>query len=452
MKPSLAVISALSILTCAQGQLGVWENPQPSSSPPWRAGEGLAFEPWSGTFVAYGGQGAGGAVLNDTHAFDGCGWTQHFPVTDPGPLTNIYLSASPSLFSVVLFGGNSGVPFAPLSGATWEYNTGTGVWSNLTPPGASPSPRELANMAYDSARGRTVLFGGGNAVTGVFASDTWEWDGVNWFNVTPAGVSPPGRAWHAMAYDSARARTVIYGGYNGSQLGDTWEWDGLQWTQVFPAASPGGRSSGAMAYDPWSQRIVLFAGSVGWPIGLNDTWEYDGVSWSAVTLFGGPPPLTYLHRMAGDPIRGGVIFYGAYTNNWAPSIDTWRYRRAALTASTTAPPVGTSVTFTLSVPTEPGFPYLAAISGTGACPGVLLPDGRIAPITVDAYTLVALSGQLPTIFQAFSGTLTASGTANPVLNIPPYPPIIGLALTTAAVTATGAGISTVSNPIRIVLQ
>ena len=34
-------------------------------------------------------------------------------------------------------------------------------------------------MAYDSARNRTVLFGGGDFSSNL-RGDTWEWDGKNW--------------------------------------------------------------------------------------------------------------------------------------------------------------------------------------------------------------------------------------------------------------------------------
>ena len=36
-----------------------------------------------------------------------------------------------------------------------------------------------------------------------------------------------------MAYDAARGVTVLFGGYDGANyLGDTWEWNGTSWTQV----------------------------------------------------------------------------------------------------------------------------------------------------------------------------------------------------------------------------
>src|SRR5206468_11025348 len=102
----------------------------------------------------------------------------------------------------------------------------------------SPSARWASAMAYDSARGRTVLFGGTNAAD---LDDTWEWDGSQWLRATPA-VSPPARRQHAMAYDIARDRVVLFGGFGGgNRFADTWEWDGSQWTNPKPQLSPPAR-------------------------------------------------------------------------------------------------------------------------------------------------------------------------------------------------------------------
>ena len=76
-------------------------------------------------------------------------------------------------------------------------------------------------MAYDSARGVTVLFG-------AFKRETWEWDGANWTQRSPEH-KPTNRERHAMAYDSARGVTVMFGGfveddYSGYNYDDTWEY------------------------------------------------------------------------------------------------------------------------------------------------------------------------------------------------------------------------------------
>ena len=75
-------------------------------------------------------------------------------------------------------------------------------------------------LAYDSARGRVVLFGGTASL--LTLSDTWEWNGNVWTRQTPA-VSPPARIGHALAYDVARGRVVLFGGHGpGGTLSDTW--------------------------------------------------------------------------------------------------------------------------------------------------------------------------------------------------------------------------------------
>src|SRR5438105_4854819 len=78
-------------------------------------------------------------------------------------------------------------------------------------------------MSYDSARERTVLFGGYLFLSGkdLDFGDTWEWDGEDWTQV--ADIGPFSRQWHSMAYDSKRNRVVLFGGNRVGFLGDTWE-------------------------------------------------------------------------------------------------------------------------------------------------------------------------------------------------------------------------------------
>ena len=84
-------------------------------------------------------------------------------------------------------------------------------------------------MAYDSARGVTILFGG-TAADGP-NGETWEYDGTTWTLRPSSGPSP--RYGHALAYDSARAVTVLFGG-NDDWV--TWESDGTEWKS---RATPG---------------------------------------------------------------------------------------------------------------------------------------------------------------------------------------------------------------------
>src|SRR5207302_472457 len=142
-------------------------------------------------------------------------------------------------------------------------------WSLLS-PGSAPSPRNGHTMAYDSLRHVTVLFGG------AYANDTWEWNGSTWTQRTSAHT-PPGRTFAAMAFDSRRGRTVLFGGTTfgsggSAQAGDTWEWDGNDWTQLSPATSPALRDEAAMAYDYARGVSVVFGGYAIGAGDFADTW------------------------------------------------------------------------------------------------------------------------------------------------------------------------------------
>ena len=74
--------------------------------------------------------------------------------------------------------------------------------------------------------------------------------------------APPSRRSHGMAYDSARGVVVMFGGNSAGFLDDTWEYDGTTWTEVLPAAKPPPREVMGMTYDPTSARVVMFGGRV----------------------------------------------------------------------------------------------------------------------------------------------------------------------------------------------
>lgn len=148
-----------------------------------------------------------------------------------------------------------------------------------------PAPRMDHAMAYDAARQRVVLFGGIDA-RGTFG-DTWLWDGAYWTQV--ANTGPQARRNHALAYDSVRQQVVLFGGTAGgaTRLEDTWIWDGLNWTQV-AESGPVPRRAHAMASDNARGLIVLFGGEAR-DRELSDTWEWDGSEWTQREETG--PPL-----------------------------------------------------------------------------------------------------------------------------------------------------------------
>ncbi len=78
------------------------------------------------------------------------------------------------------------------------------IWMGVSLSG--PAAREDAAMAYDSQRARTVLFSG--SVVGVgHVSDTWEWNGTQWTQRACASCQPQrGYRCSAMTYGAAYAK------------------------------------------------------------------------------------------------------------------------------------------------------------------------------------------------------------------------------------------------------
>jgi hypothetical protein len=243
---------------------------------------------------------------------------------------------------LVLFGGANEAGVVDFAD-TWEWN-GTS-WIERA-PAASPTPRYGHAMAYDAARGRVVLFGGYDFLQGLLLSDTWEWDGTNWIEAAPA-TTPPGRFGHGMVYDSARQRIVMFGGVgDGVELGDTWEWDGTNWIEATPATAPPAREYGALAYDGARGRTVLFGGYDGTTY-FADTWEWDGNDWVERTPAMQPPGRTW-HMLTFDAARGRTVLFGGYDGN-IPYADTWEWDGNAwldrTPATTPSPRVVGALTF-----------------------------------------------------------------------------------------------------------
>jgi hypothetical protein len=117
-------------------------------------------------------------------------------------------------------------------------------------------------MVEDRARQKLVLFGGVTNV-GTSLQDTWEFDGTNWTQAFPSTM-PAARGDAGMAFDRARNRTVLFGGYDGLTIyTDTWEWDGTAWIRRTTLGLPNG--GGPMVFDSWRNHSVMFN---------TNTWEY----------------------------------------------------------------------------------------------------------------------------------------------------------------------------------
>jgi hypothetical protein len=189
-------------------------------------------------------------------------------------------------------------------------------------PATRPPARYAHDVAYDTARGQVVLFGGADPSTNTSFNDTWVSDGTNWTQKFPTS-SPPPKTAHAMTYDAARGQVVLFGGFsNGVPSADTWVWDGTNWAQKFPATSPPTSVFVGMTYDSVRQQVVLFGAGV-YPNVLADTWVWDGVNWTQ-KFPATSPPARIDHRLAFDVARGNVLLFGSW-NGVTSLDDTWTW-------------------------------------------------------------------------------------------------------------------------------
>ncbi|MCA8950345.1 MAG: hypothetical protein KDE27_12640 [Planctomycetes bacterium] len=265
----------------------------------------MAYDTQRARCVVFGGWNApsGTIVFQETWEYDGAAWTLRAPATVPPERESHVMAYDSNRGKTVMFGGWD-FNFNMLPG-TWEWD-GTD-WTNTLPANA-PGPRLLSAMTFDSGRNVIVLFGGSGV--GGRVADTWEYDGTNWNQIATA-APPSARESHVMAYDSARARTVLFGGRDANGLlGDTWEYDGANWTQIMPDGAPSPRVDAALVFDVQRARCVLFGGADN-VFDLDETWEYDGGGWRELFTANRPQGNSAL-AMAYDRSRGQAVVFGGF--------------------------------------------------------------------------------------------------------------------------------------------
>jgi hypothetical protein len=313
-------------------------DPEGDGNPSARRYHALVYDSARGKTVLFGGD--TGDFGDETWECDGKSWAKKAPADPEGDANPAGRHGHAMAFDsarekTVLFGGRLEV--GTFSNETWEWD-GTS-WAKKTPADpegdGNPTARRAHAMAYDSAQGKTVLFGGNS---GVRNGETWDWDGTSWAKKTPADPegdgNPSARFYHAMAYDKARGKTILFGGDTGSLDGETWEWDGTSWGKMTPTdpngdANPSPRFGHAMVYDSAQGKTVLFGGSTGALEG--ETWEWDGTSWAKKTSADpegdSNPSGRYLHALAHESARGKTVVFGGDTG----SLDgeTWEWDRGA---------------------------------------------------------------------------------------------------------------------------
>jgi len=289
-------------------------------------------------------------------------------------------------------------------------------------------------------------------------ADTWEYDGAQWIANPVAG--PPARSYHALAYDTGRARVVLFGGTDGRHLlSDTWEYDGANWSPIATISAPPARYGNRLAYDPLRGRTLLAGGQAAGP----DTWEYDGRTW---TLFAvaGPSPIRIWSTLAFDPRRGRAVEFGGFDpSSFTVLGDTWEYVPAAAptwtrygtgcagsngtpaldAAAGAVPALGSTFALQLtSLPVQPGLAALVFGTDLGSWLGAPLPVG------LEAFGLPGCKLWIAPAPGAAVLLAHAGGAMSLPIAIPAAPALAGLVVGAQAFAfdaAAPSGIGAVSN-------
>jgi len=312
-----------------KSSLNTWTNMKPAEAPPIRYGCVILGDPVYGGCILFGGIGETGVDITGTWSYrPGTNtWTRkEDPVPGPRIFHDMVFDSANRV--MVLFGGEIGLNLA--TDDTWIYDILTGQWTRRR-PATSPPARQAHAMAYDSANGVVVLFGGMKPIQGgyTFYNDTWLYDAKqNTWSQRPASPAPSARYNHKMAYDSARGIVVLFGGGYGGSHGDVWTYNVSRnaWTEMASSStsSPSMRESCAMTYDPVRSLVVLFGGYDGRE--RNDTWTYDAGSdkWARMTP-PAPPQSAVGAAMAFDADNRMELLFGGSVSYTKPTNETWMY-------------------------------------------------------------------------------------------------------------------------------
>lgn len=309
-------IKTLPLLTILAASLPAqWQLMTTATNPSQRRAGGMAFHEATNRMVMYGGLSATPSqVLADTWTYNGT-WLATTATAPPRWGHRIVSNTSSNL--LVTFGGRSPT-INSLSSETIQWDGSS--WTPLATANA-PSPRFLYGMCYDAQRNVVVLFGGRN-LSGP-NNETWEFDGTDWTQKVTLNA-PLAREEMGMVYDTSRNRTVLFGGCDesiGAIYGDTWEFDGNDWVEMTPATSPTPRFRGMMEYDSGRSRVVYYGGFDG-TNALTETHEYAGNDWALQPIV--VVPTTETEALSGyDSNRSRFVIFGGFGGSFLD--ETWEY-------------------------------------------------------------------------------------------------------------------------------
>ncbi len=251
-----------------------WTQRGTTRNPSARSEHAMAYNESDGLTVLFGGLaldlGGKEFISDETWLWDGTSWTPARPANSPTPRIGHAMAFDRARKGVLLFGGleKGEVPLDD----TWLWD---GKEWNLLKPDVSPPPLSEHAMATDVEHAEVVLFGG--EVKEKPTDETWIWDGKNWELRKLEQKPPSARSAHAMASLDFACGVMLFGGLGPDNrlLSDTWSWNGEVWRMVDSPGEPKPRFEHALAYDRARRRVVLFGGESSARQLFGDTYELE---------------------------------------------------------------------------------------------------------------------------------------------------------------------------------
>ena len=301
-----------------------WQQLTPTNAGPGpRYEHGLAYNAATHQLFLFGGR-DGGAIYHDVWALNltTLTWRQLAVNVSPAPearFSMVIIVDAPAQNLYVATGQKQG---GQVLGDIWRLDLTTETWHDLS-GAAGPGPIPRYGAAGGNLNGNLVVTHGFGSTR---YNDTWLFNtGAGlWQQLTPGGDVPLNRC--LLAATPVSKRLVLHGGcasgFGDCPLDDTWVLDpaAQSWHEISGTVEPAARQYHSLTQVAGRDQVLLFGGATD-SGAANDLWLLDLTteSWQSLSVPGGPGP-RFNHQAVWTP--GGMLIYGG--RNSGPLAELWR--------------------------------------------------------------------------------------------------------------------------------
>ena len=211
------------------------------------------------------------------------------------------------------------------TGDIWKLDLTTETWQDLSAT-AGPGPEPRYGGPGGSINNNLVLTHGFGSTR---YDTTWQFNTQTeqWEEITPAGDLPLKRCLFAATTGSTSGNLIMHGGcasgFGDCYLDDTWVLDSNGWQQILSDIRPAGRQHQTLSAAGDGSMALLFGGQGADRAARSDLWALDLSidAWFPLEVAGGPQA-RYNHTAAW--VAGsGLLVFGGRDEARTPLADLW---------------------------------------------------------------------------------------------------------------------------------